>query len=313
MGYTVVLITTDEASEIYSKIKDNRFITAKADIAGVCVRLYTEDRETVNMWRDNFYPMINAVRSHARIFCISDCSGELKVLYDRNTKTAFLYNFDYYGWIKSIALAMASDILEDAHKVYSVHGAALDIDGKGVTLIAPSKTGKTTQSWGLIRTNNAHLITDDWFFVRLTEGRPRIHSSEKNCYIDADIGDVWEEYTPLVTTTKFDNKGRGIANLRWIMGQDSMVSTTSMRDVILLKRDKADDRIIIDMTADEALDYLVEHDFCCPHQMVRDDGKLELRKEFFRRFLSRCSIHMVNTVLPAKETQAKIREALGVE
>ena len=71
MGYTVVPITTDEASSIYSSIKDNRFITAKADIAGVCVRLYTEDRETVNMWRDNFYPMINAVRSHARIFCIS--------------------------------------------------------------------------------------------------------------------------------------------------------------------------------------------------------------------------------------------------
>ena len=97
------------------------------------------------------------------------------------------------------------------------------------------------------------------------------------------------------------------------MGQDSMVSTTSMRDVILLKRDKNDDRIIIDMTADEALDYLVEHDFCCPHQMVRDERKLELRKEFFRQFLSKCSIHMVNTILPAKETQAKIREALGVE
>ena len=86
-----------------------------------------------------------------------------------------------------------------------------------------------------------------------------------------------------------------------------------MRDVILLKRDKDDERIIIDMSPEEALDYLVQHDFCCPHQMVRDERKLKLRTEFFRRFLSSCRIHMVNTILPAKETQAKIREALGVE
>ena len=165
MGYNVVLIDTDEASRIYSDIKDRMFITSKADIMGVCVRLYTEDRETVNMWRDNFYPMINSVRSHARIFCINDESKELRVLYDKNTFTAFLYNFDYYGWIKSIALAMAADILEDAHKVYSVHGAALDIDGKGVTLIAPSKTGKTTQSWGLLREPNSCLISDDWLLA----------------------------------------------------------------------------------------------------------------------------------------------------
>ena len=313
MVYSVNIISTAQAREAYNRCRTGQFYTSKADIYGVCIKLVTKNRLNIEMWNDNFHSMSESVRSHGMIITAEDPSRENEVDYDPITSIAILYNFDYYGWIKSIALAIVTDILEDSHGIFAVHGAALDLDGKGVCLIAPSKTGKTTQSWGLIRTNNAHLITDDWFFVRLTEGRPRIHSSEKNCYIDADIGDVWEEYTPLVTTTKFDNKGRGIANLRWIMGQDSMVSTTSMRDVILLKRDKADGRIIIDMTAEEALDYLVEHDFCCPHQMVRDERKLELRKEFFRQFLSKCSIHMVNTVLPAKETQAKIREALGVE
>lgn len=313
MVYSVNIISTAQAREAYNRCRTGQFYTSKADIYGVCIKLVTKSKLNIEMWNDNFHSMSESVRSHGMIITAEDPSRENEVDYDPITSIAILYNFDYYGWIKSIALAIVTDILEDSHGIFAVHGAALDLDGKGVCLIAPSKTGKTTQSWGLIRTNNAHLITDDWFFVRLTESRPRIHSSEKNCYIDADIGDVWEEYTPLVTTTKFDNKGRGIANLRWIMGQDSMVSTTSMRDVILLKRDKADDRIIIDMTAEEALDYLVEHDFCCPHQMVRDERKLELRKEFFRQFLSKCSIHMVNTVLPAKETQAKIREALGVE
>lgn len=308
MGYTVVPIGIEEASKIYSEIKDRMFITSKADIMGVCVRLFTEDRVTVDMWRDNFYPMSNSVRSHARIFCISDDSKELRVLYNRMTSTAFLYNFDYYGWIKSIALAMASDILEDAHKVYSVHGAALDIDGKGVTLIAPSKTGKTTQSWGLLRAENAHLITDDWYFVKLSQGRPMVSGSEKNCYIDADIGDVWEEYLPLVSTTRFDNKGRGIANVRWIAGDQSVAFNTYMRYVIFLKRDKDDERLVRELDTDEAVQYLVDNDFCNPHQMVRDERKLRIRTEFFRNYLSKCKVFLVNTVKKAEETQDLIRE-----
>ena len=313
MGYKVVLIGSEEGSRIYSEIKDNRFITAKADIMGICVRLFSEDRETVNMWRDNFYPMINSVRSHARIFCINDDSGEMKVLYNQNTHTAFLYNFDYYGWIKSIALAIASDILEDAHKVYSVHGAALDIDGIGVTLIAPSKTGKTTQSWGLLRSENAHLITDDWYFVKLSGGRPMVSGSEKNCYIDADIGDVWKEYLPLVSTTKFDNKGRGIANVRWITGNESVAFNTYMRYAVFLKRDKDDERLVTELSIDEAVDYLVKNDFCNPHQMVRDERKIKLRTEFFRQYLSKCKVFLINTVNKAEETQELIRKTLEIE
>lgn len=310
MGYKVVPITTDEASEIYCGIKDRRFISSKADISGICITAHSEDRDTVDMWRDNFYPMSNSVRSHARIFCVDDDSSELKVLYDRITSTAFLYNFDYYGWIKSIALAMASDILEDAHKIYSVHGAALDIDGMGVTLIAPSKTGKTTQSWGLLRAENAHLITDDWYFVKLTSGRPMVSGSEKNCYIDADIGDVWQEYMPLVSTTKFDNKGRGIANVRWVTGNDSVTFSTYMRHVIFLKRDRDDDRLVRELDTDEAVKYLIDNDFCNPHQMSRSERKIEIRKAFFEKYLSKCKVHLVNTINSAESTQDLIRSII---
>ncbi|MBP5734220.1 MAG: hypothetical protein J6W53_00140, partial [Candidatus Methanomethylophilaceae archaeon] len=294
MVYSVNIISTAQAREAYERCRTGQFYTSKADIYGVCIKLVTKSKLNIEMWNDNFHSMSESVRSHGMIITAEDPGRENEVDYDPITSIAILYNFDYYGWIKSIALAIVTDILEDSHGIFAVHGAALDLDGRGVCIIAPSKTGKTTQSWGLLRTENAHLITDDWFFVRLTGGRPRIHSSEKNCYIDADIGDVWEEYTPLVTTTKFDNKGRGIANVRWIMGQDSMVSTSSMRDVILLKRDSSDERIIIDMTPEEALDYLVKNDFCCPHQMVRDDRKLKLRTDFYRQFLSHCRVRMVN-------------------
>ena len=163
--------------------------------------------------------MSETVRSHGRVICLDDPARPLEVLYEPGTKTAFLFNFDYYGWIKSVALAVAGDILEDEHHIHSVHGAALDIGGKGVTLIAPSKTGKTTHSWGLLRMKEARLVTDDWYFVRLSERKPMAFASEKNCYIDADIGTIWEEYRGLVEKAKFDNRQRAVVNVRWVTGK----------------------------------------------------------------------------------------------
>jgi hypothetical protein len=310
MGYDVHHIGIQEKDSLCTEYGGRPFYSSKADIYGICVKLYTEDKDMKDMWDDNFYAMSSTTRSHARIVCVDDPDRGTEVLYERSTNTAFLFNFDYYGWVKSLALAVASDILEDSHQVFSVHGAALDVDGAGVTLIAPSKTGKTTQSWGLLRAGNTRLVTDDWYFVRIGGGRPVIMGSEKNCYIDADIGDVWEEYRPLVRTVKFDNKGRGIANIRWVTGNGSVIPMTTMKHVILMKRDKEDKEVIRRMDAEEAVEYMMEHDLCNPHQMVRDERKMDMRKQFFRDFFGNSNVYMVNTILAPKETQARIREII---
>lgn len=311
MAYRLVTIGGERTSGLMSVCKSLRYYSSKADINGLCITLYTENRDYIDMWRDNFYHMSDSVRSHARLFCITDDSTDLHAEYDVSTRTVFLFNFDYYGWIKSIALGMAGNILEDAHSVFSVHGAALDIDGTGITLIAPSKTGKTTQSWGLLRGQHSHLITDDWYFVQFGNGRPWIEGSEKNCYIDSDIGDVWDEYKPLVKDVHFDNKGRGIGNVRWVAGEDSVIRGTRMRYVFLLKRDSGEAPGVTRITSDEAFDYLKEHDFCNPHQLLRDDVRMSRREDFFRRYLSECETFMINTTMTAKETQAAIREVLA--
>ncbi len=311
MAYDVLIIGKGRTEELLGKCGCLNYYNLKADINGVCIELFTENKDYVDMWSDNFYHMSDSVRSHARIYCLDDPSVGLHAEYDVSTFTMFLFNFDYYGWIKSVALGMAGNILEQAHSTYSVHGAAIDMDGAGVTLIAPSKTGKTTQSWGLLRDGNAHLISDDWYFVQFGNGRPRITGSEKNCYIDADIGDVWEEYKPLVTGVRFDNKGRGIGNVRWVRGEGAVIPKTAMHTIILLKRDPEDPELSRRMDVDEALSYLESHDFCNPHQLIRDERSMSLRREFFRRYLSECAVYMINTTSPAKETQERIRSILG--
>jgi hypothetical protein len=312
--YSVEIMTTEEKDCLFDLYGDRFLYTAKSEIYGTCIKLLTDMEYIKNRWEDNFYTMSENLRSHGRIVVLDDKGEGSRVKYDPMTNTAFLFNFDYYGWIKSIALAIAGDVLEDNHRIYSVHGAMVDIGGKGVSLIAPSKTGKTTHAWGLLREEEARLITDDWYFVRLSTRRPLAFGSEKNCYIDADIGKIWKDFQGLVDKAQFDAQERAVVNVRWVTGPGSVIPMTTIYNIILLKRDKNDTKVIVEMTPEEALDHLEANDFCNPHQLVRNKRKIGLRKRFFRRLLEKCSIHMVNTVLSPEETQAAIRkEALKME
>jgi hypothetical protein len=311
-NYSVQLISPKEKEQLFQSYEDRLLYTNKAEIYGCCIKLLTEVERVHNEWEDNFYTMSESIKSHGRLIVLEEKGQPMTVKYDPYTKTAFLINVDYYGWIKSIALAIAGDVLEDEHRIYSVHGAAIDLGCTGVSIIAPSGTGKTTHSWGLLRLPNGRLVSDDWYFVRLSSREPLAFGSEKNCYIEADIGKIWNEYERLVDKATFDSKGRAVVNVRWIVGAGGVIPMTTMKTIILLKRDFNDKAIVKPMNADEALQYLLEHDFCNPHQLVRDERKIELRKNFFRRYFEQAKVYMVNTTGSPQQTQEEIRRILGV-
>jgi hypothetical protein len=310
--YGVQIISPEQKEELYQHYESRFLYTNKADVYGCCVKLLTESERVHNDWEDNFYAMSEGTRSHGRIIVIEEKGQPLSVKYDPYTKTAFLTNVDYYGWIKSIALAIAGDVLEDEHRIFSVHGAAIDLGCMGISIIGPSGTGKTTHSWGLLRLPKSRLVSDDWYFVRLSSREPLAFGSEKNCYVEADIGKIWNEYEKLVDKVTLDQKGRAVVNVRWIVGAGGVIPLTTMKKIILLKREKEDKRIVTPLTPEDALRYLVDHDFCNPHQLVRSHRKLELRKEFFRRYLQQTEVFLVNTTRTPAETQAEIRKTLQI-
>ncbi|MDD1769640.1 MAG: hypothetical protein LUO79_01005 [Methanomassiliicoccales archaeon] len=310
MAYSVRLIDTEERERLFEHYERRLIHSRKSELYGCCIKLLTDDEKLRRTWEDNFYAASESIRSHGRLIALHDPESEDGVLYDAYTKTAFAFNLDYYGWIKSLALAIAGDILEDEHGIYSVHGACIDVSGRGIALIAPSKTGKTTHSWGLLRMPDARLITDDWFFVRLSDKRHLVFGSEKNCYVDGDIARIWPEYRPLVDRAKFDDDERAVLNVRWIIGNTGVIPMTSLRTVLLLKRDEGDETIVRDMSVDEAMDYLERNDFCNPHQLVRDERKAKLHRRFFRQLLSNVDVHLVNTRLPPERTQEEIRRVV---
>ena len=148
MGYSVQLINAEEKDRLYEKYERRFLYSRKAEIYGCCIKLLTEVPYVRDRWNENFFTMSENVRSHGRLIVLEEPGEPMTVKYDPYTKTAFLINVDYYGWIKSLALAVAGDVLEDEHRIYSVHGAAIVIGGEGISLIAPPGTGKTTHSWG---------------------------------------------------------------------------------------------------------------------------------------------------------------------
>jgi len=311
--YSVQIISPEEKDRLYQTYENRFLYTNKAEIYGCCIKLLTEAKRVHDEWADNFYAMSENTKSHGRLIVLEKERMPLSVKYDPFTKTAFLVNVDYYGWIKSIALATASDVLEDEHQIYSVHGAVMDIGGMGVSIIAPSGTGKTTHSWGLLRLPNARLVSDDWYFVRLSTHEPLAFGSEKNCYIEADVAKIWNEYERLVDKATFDQKGRAVVNVRWIVGAGGVIPMTTLKKIVILKRDLEDKNIAKRLSVDEALRHMVAHDFCNPHQLVKDNRKIELRKAFFRRLFTQTEVHLVNTTGTPQETQMKIRQILSVE
>ena len=308
--YEVELISIDDKNALMRKYSEHLLYEERADIYGCCIKLLTDSKYVKERWEENFYPMSAHVRSHGRIIVVEDETEKQRVLYDPLSKTAFLINVDYYGWVKSIALSIAGDILEDGHGINSVHGACVDLDGQGVCLIAPSGTGKTTHTYGLLRLNGVRVISDDWFFVRFMADQAVAFSSEKNYYIQADIAENWGEYKNLVDKAEFDSKGRAVVNVRWVVGKGKVLPITTLKKAIVLKRDPEDKTIVSRLSPEEATRYIERVDFCNPHMLVKDARKMNLRRQFFKEFFTPLETYVVNTSALVFEAHRTIRGIL---
>jgi len=305
--YEVEIIDPEERQRLSDQLTDRVRYELKANIHGACVKLLTDNKSFKEEWEDNFKFMNEDIRPHVKIFAVGD-SGELQVMYDPIGKTSILKNIDYYGWVKSIALATISDFFEDYHsnhRRYSVHGSAVDYMGRAIVIIGPPGTGKTTLTYGLLQNENFNYISDDWFFVRLWGNAVVLYSSEKNSYIRDDISDVWKVFAEELERVKLDKKGRGIADVNSLFGGRIRESSTLV-NVVLLERNK-ENPPFRKLNKEEALDYMLKVDFCNPHQLIRDKRKLKLRTDFFAELFSKMDIYMLNTIETPQESLNRIK------
>jgi hypothetical protein len=261
-----------------------------------------------------------------------------------------IFNTEYYGQVKSWALGVACDIAEDQHDIHSIHGSCVEVNGKGIILIAPTGTGKSTHSYALLNMEGARLHSDDWVYVRFIggeKGRASADISERKFYIRTNITRVFPEVRPLLDRCKLENViplspeeaeklrsqemsedeirvlasdsyiaheySRAMLDPLWIAGPEKFVDTTRAMKVILLKREKNDAEIARRLEIEEAVQYLVvqPEQFLNPYLIVKTDEKVEVRKRFFRRLFKLAPCYLVNTAFDVKTVQQKIRDIIS--
>ena len=110
----------------------------------------------------------------------------------------------------------------------------------------------------------------------------------------------------MVDKARFDRKDRAIVNVRWIIGSGDVIAMVTMKKIILLKRDFQDENVVTRLSTADAVQYLLAHNFCNPHQLVRDNRKIEVRKKFFRRYFEQTDVYLVNTSGAPQATQTEL-------
>jgi hypothetical protein len=97
------------------------------------------------------------------------------------------------------------------------------------------------------------------------------------------------------------------------VGAGGVIPITTLKKIIFLKRDPDDRKIVVELEETQGVQYLLENDFCNPHQLVRDKRKIDLRTDFFHRFFKQTSLYLVNTTGTPQSTQEEIRRLLDLK
>ncbi|WAC04851.1 MAG: aldolase [Methanoregula sp.] len=313
MAYTITLITLEEKEDLAARLLPKVRYEVKSEIYGCCIKLLSDNPEIRDTWQENFYSMSQNVRSHGRLFVLADpaCPADT-VYYDPYSKTAFLLNIHYYGWIKSLALACAGDILEDEHNIYSVHGACIDVGGCGLCIVGQSGAGKTTQTYGLLSDPRTRIVADDWFFSRVYGPDILAYGSEKNFYIRQDLATIWKDFDGLVKSEEYDAEGRAVADIRWVVGKGRLFPLTTVKTVVVLKRDPSDPEVLRSLDPGAGRELFAANSYFNPHLLVKNSRKTSIRDRFIADLLSRTKLWEVNTTGTPPGTQGWIRSLAGL-
>jgi hypothetical protein len=178
--------TVDDKPGLFKRLLANSFAhVAGSDrptyahdvvIHGMRVRAITNSEHLIGYWRDNWFsPREWADRTGTTVAETPDvlvvALGRVPTeaeaaYYSRQNDAVIFFNTSYYGQLKSWVLGAVGRKLAVDYGIHSIHGAVVTKDGKGVLYIAPTGTGKSTSTYGLMEFPGTRFHSDDWVYVR---------------------------------------------------------------------------------------------------------------------------------------------------
>ncbi len=157
-------------------------------IHGIGVRATTNSAHLHDFWIENWYGLSEwqkatghapPAKPQVTVYALQGVTNEKEAAYYSHTRhTIIFFNTSYYGQLKSWVLGAVGRILAAEYGIHSIHGACVQKDNKGVLYIAPTGTGKSTSSYGLMSYPSTRFHSDDWVYVRYayaTRDNRRVH------------------------------------------------------------------------------------------------------------------------------------------
>jgi len=282
--------------EVLPVLKHDETYVWDANINGIVIRLTTNSRHQYEFWVENWYPAANdgTVQPHGFIYSVSGVpKRDAHAFYCLDRNTSVFVNTEYYGQCKSWALGMAAVILERNFNTHSIHGAAAEVGGKGVVIVAPTGTGKTTQVNKIIQHPKGKLLGDDWIYIShpakvTADTEFRVNQPERRIYVRTENAEEEAWLRPVFDRCLLENvitdpaqchhegkskcqirdlgedhcywgfgNSRAILPREWMKGPEKILNSCPMNLIVLLRRDE-DSPAEVELTPDQAIKILKE-------------------------------------------------------
>ncbi len=164
------------SSERFKNQNRDKIFQSDVIIHGIRVRATTNSPHLIKFWRMNWFShdewkeltsMPPEEEPRVIVYALTGVADEEEAAYySRSTDTIIFFNTAYYGQLKSWVLGAVGRILARDFGIHSIHGACVTKDNLGVLYIAPTGTGKSTSSYGLMQFNGTRFHSDDWVYIR---------------------------------------------------------------------------------------------------------------------------------------------------
>ncbi len=280
------------AAEANSAISYDSYNEWNVNVGGVVLKLITNSPHLADFWQENWYPapLESDLEPHGVIYGVKDIPGrEASAFYHAGSRSGFVVNTAFYPQVRGMALGMVEEIGGAMFDLQLVGGSCVEVNGKGVALIAPPGTGGGTHFAALLRRPDAKLHSYDAFFVRWSGSKPIADAVERKLLMKTELVEKLPELTRLFDRSKTENviikrdeceteacsqsdscpidrgearcyyaseRSRGLIDPYWI-GQDKHVKRTTLSKLILLKRESLGAKVTKPST-DAALKILEE-------------------------------------------------------
>jgi phosphoenolpyruvate carboxykinase (ATP) len=287
-------------------------------INGIKIQLRTNNHEILNLWRDNWHPAPmgqGSIHPHGVLYAITGMKHiDPFCAYHPESKTAFAFNIDFYGKIRSLALGVVMDFVESREEIHFIRGALVEVDGEGIAFLSRTDGGRTTHAFLLLQMDKARIHSHEWIYAEHLggeKGRISTYSSERAFFIRSDVTRINARLSELINRC-VRHGDFFLLDPLWIGGSTKAITTTRIKVAFLLIPD-GQNEAVLRLDPEEALDLMINNSepFFNPHMLMRTPERLAMERDFMKKLLEFMSVYRVNTSLPLLDVHARIRDVIA--